>query len=54
MHLYHNRLAVGVNNTYASSCPTADKCKKTPPSNTTTVMQITVAGASTTTPVQPT
>ena len=24
MHFYPNRLAVGVKNTYASSCPTAD------------------------------
>ena len=37
MHLYPNRLAVGVKNT-----------------NTTTVMQITVAGASTATPGYPT
>jgi len=54
MHLYPNRLAVGVKNTYASSCPTADSCKKNAPTNTTTVMQITVAGARTRTPGQPT
>ena len=53
MHLYPNRLDVGVENTYASSCPTADSCKKNAPTNIKTVIQITVAGARTGTPGQP-
>ena len=53
MHLYNNRLAVGVKTTHESSCVPQHLSAQqqiAPPPNTTTVMQITVAGASTTAP----